>query len=82
MTGDCFREFSSEDIRDGTVEKWLKLSRLEDSRVRQLYKRDTLSRTLDIAQSILLFLPEIFWRIVLMPILILIDEIKIAIKGE
>lgn len=81
MVTNYIHTFTSEDIKDGTAELCLKLNRQEETRCRQLYRRDTLNRTLDIAESILLFLPEIAWRIVLMPILVLIDAITVAIKG-
>jgi hypothetical protein len=69
-------------IQNGILDRLVRLLREEEARKRRLYRKATLDRTLDIVQAILLFLPEMAWRIVLLPILILIDEIKIAIKGE
>jgi len=69
-------------VEDGTLGRLLRLSREEDSRRRYLFKRDKLNRVLDKIQCILVFLPKVFWTIVLMPVLILIDKIRDVIKGE
>ena len=75
------RDFSDESIKDGTLERYIRLVRGEEARQRALYKRDTLNFVLDGFWIVLTFPFELLWTIILMPLIVLMQELRKAIKG-
>ena len=72
---------TKEEFESGMIEKLIRLIRKEESRQRQLLKRDRFNRVLDKIWTILVFPSEVIWSIILMPITLLIREIRYRNKG-